>query len=112
MPRVAALLFLSLLVAAPAAAQREHVVRTGQTLASVARRYHVDVWDLALASGIQPGGARVDPGDGCTTPGQLDRQPPAPAADVEDRRGTVERGQDLGEARRASVGHCTFTPPM
>ena len=42
------------LVAAPAEAQREHVVRSGQTLASVARQYHVDMWDLALASGITP----------------------------------------------------------
>jgi uncharacterized protein YcbK (DUF882 family) len=35
-------------------AQREHVVRSGQTLASIARRYHVDVWDLALASDLRP----------------------------------------------------------
>jgi uncharacterized protein YcbK (DUF882 family)/LysM repeat protein len=67
MLRVAALLLLSLLVASPAAAQREHVVRTGQTLASVARRYHVDVWDLALASGIQPSTV-LRPGHSLTVP--------------------------------------------
>jgi uncharacterized protein YcbK (DUF882 family) len=51
----AALVVLGTLVlAAPASAQREHVVRSGQTMAVIARRYHVDVWDLALASGLRP----------------------------------------------------------
>lgn len=51
----AALALLGALVfAAPASAQREHVVRSGQTMAAIARRYHVDVWDLALASGLRP----------------------------------------------------------
>jgi len=51
----AALVLLGTLVlAAPVSAQREHVVRSGQTMAAIARRYHVDVWDLALASGLRP----------------------------------------------------------
>lgn len=54
---------------APAAAnaQREHVVRAGQTLASIARRYHVDVWDLALASDLRPT-ATLHVGDTLTIP--------------------------------------------
>ena len=55
------------LLASPVAAQREHVVRSGQTLASVARHYHVDVWDLALASGIQPT-TMLRPGHTLTVP--------------------------------------------
>lgn len=43
------------LVAPPLArAQRQHTVRSGQSLATIARRHHVDVWDLALASGLRP----------------------------------------------------------
>ncbi len=38
-----------------AAAQRSHTVRAGQTLSSIARRYHVDAFDLAAASDMRPG---------------------------------------------------------
>lgn len=64
------LLSVATLVLVPtswALAQREHVVRSGQTLASIARRYHVDVWDLALASDRRPG-ATLRPGDTLTIP--------------------------------------------
>lgn len=50
----ALLLFGTWVLPASASAQREHVVRSGQTMAAIARRYHVDVWDLALASGLRP----------------------------------------------------------
>ncbi|MGE0790782.1 MAG: LysM peptidoglycan-binding domain-containing protein [Sandaracinaceae bacterium] len=40
--------------AATASAQRQHTVRSGQSLSRIARRYHVDVWDLALANRIRP----------------------------------------------------------
>lgn len=50
-----------------ASAQREHVVRPGQTLATIARRYHVDVWDLALASDLRPG-ATLHVGQTLTVP--------------------------------------------
>lgn len=49
-----AALALVLLLPAGAAAQRQHTVRAGQSLSHIARRYHVDVWDLALASGLRP----------------------------------------------------------
>ncbi len=55
------------LTASLASAQREHVVRAGQTLAAVARRYHVDVWDLALASDLRPT-ATLRPGHTLTVP--------------------------------------------
>lgn len=61
------LVLASIAMASPAAAQREHIVRTGQTLAAVARRYHVDVWDLAMASGIQPT-STLRPGHTLTVP--------------------------------------------
>jgi len=41
-------------LSAPAAAQRAHEVGSGDTMSALARRYRVDVWDLALANGMQP----------------------------------------------------------
>lgn len=63
---------------APASAQRQHTVRSGQSLARIARRHHVTVWDLALAnrlrpnSGIRPGQVLTVPPRGVTyvRPGQ------------------------------------------
>lgn len=40
--------------AAPAAAQRQHTVRAGQSLALIARRHSVSVWDLAQANRMRP----------------------------------------------------------
>lgn len=45
-----------LAAAPPAAAQRVHQVAPGQTLSSLARRYKVAVWDLALENEMRPGG--------------------------------------------------------
>jgi uncharacterized protein YcbK (DUF882 family) len=39
-----------------AAAQRVHEVEPGQTLAALARRYRVELWDLALANDLSPDG--------------------------------------------------------
>jgi uncharacterized protein YcbK (DUF882 family) len=39
-----------------AAAQRAHEVEPGQTLAALARRYRVELWDLALANDLSPDG--------------------------------------------------------
>jgi len=38
----------------PAAAQRSHRVRRGESFARIARRYHVSLWDLALANHSRP----------------------------------------------------------
>ncbi|MEQ8455582.1 MAG: LysM peptidoglycan-binding domain-containing protein [Sandaracinaceae bacterium] len=47
-----ALALAALAASAPgrAEAQRTHTVRSGQSLSRIARRYRVDVWDLALAN--------------------------------------------------------------
>lgn len=37
-----------------AAAQRAHEVKPGQTFSAIARRYKVDIWDLALENRMQP----------------------------------------------------------
>lgn len=47
--------------AVPAEAQRTHTVRAGQSMSRIARRYHVDVWDLALANRMLPS-AMLRPG--------------------------------------------------
>src|SRR5687768_10738087 len=52
---------------AAAEAQRHHTVRPGQSLARIARRYQVDVWDLALASDLQPS-ATLRPGQTLVMP--------------------------------------------
>src|SRR5690349_13799917 len=52
---------------APAAAQRLHTVQAGQSLARIARRHQVDVWDLALASGLRPD-ATLRPGQTLVLP--------------------------------------------
>lgn len=44
---------LACLIAVPALA-RQHQVRPGQSMSRIARRYHVDVWDLALANRMRP----------------------------------------------------------
>jgi uncharacterized protein YcbK (DUF882 family) len=51
------LLFVLCLLGAPgsrARAQRSHEVKAGQTFAAIARRYQVNVWDLALENGLEP----------------------------------------------------------
>ena len=53
--RVLLVLSVLCLFAPHAAAQRSHTVRAGQTLSSIARRYHVDAFDLAAASDVRPG---------------------------------------------------------
>ncbi len=60
---LAALLLLAgcLLASAPAAAQRTHTVRAGQSMSLIARRYRVSVWNLALANRLQPS-ATLRPG--------------------------------------------------
>lgn len=60
MRRWATLLFVvasvavSLTAPSSAEAQRHHTVRSGQSMSRIARRYHVDVWDLALANRMRP----------------------------------------------------------
>ncbi len=62
MRRIAAYLLLWwLLLGGVAAAQATHVVRAGQSLARIARRYHVTVADLAAANQLSPSAA-VRPG--------------------------------------------------
>lgn len=66
---LAVLVALVVLGAAPpsAAAQRQHTVRAGESMAQIARRHRVDVWDLALASGLRPE-ATLRPGRTLTVP--------------------------------------------
>lgn len=51
---VLALALQSLLPPGAARADRLHTVRQGQTLSRIAKRYHIAVWDLAMANGITP----------------------------------------------------------
>lgn len=64
---VAALLVVS--TWAPRAAAQQHTVRAGQSLAVIARRYRVRVWDLALANDRRPN-SLLRPGDVLTIPPQ------------------------------------------
>ena len=59
-------LALCLATALPAAAEREHRVRPGQTLAAIARRYRVNVADLRAANRLRS--ARLRPGQTLTIP--------------------------------------------
>ncbi len=72
--------------AVPAEAQRQHSVREGQSLSRIARRYHVDLWDLALANRMRPE-QRLRPGDVLTIP--------------ENGVAYVRPGQTLGQIARA-----------
>lgn len=64
---VAALLLTLSVGSAPRAIAQQHTVRAGQSLAVIARRHRVRVWDLALANDIRPE-ARLSPGDVLTIP--------------------------------------------
>jgi uncharacterized protein YcbK (DUF882 family)/LysM repeat protein len=83
---IAALLLTLSAWSAPSAMAQQHTVRAGQSLALIARRHHVSVWDLALANEIRPD-SRLQPGD-------VLRVPP---------RGVtfVQPGQTLSEIARA-----------
>lgn len=75
-------------LAGPALADREHTVRSGQTLAQIARRYRVDVRDVQAANRMR--NARIRPGQVLSIPS----------------RGVyyVRRGETLSHvARRADV---------
>ena len=90
---LAALLALFLLEAGAASvaqAQRAHTVRAGQSLSRIARRYRVDVWDLALANRMRP--------DGTLRPGQTLTVPPPGVT-------YVRPGQTLSHVARAH--HCS-----
>ncbi len=65
----ALLIGAGLLWSAPVAAQRTHTVRAGQSMSRIARRYHVAVWDLALANRLQPS-ATLRPGQTLDVPPQ------------------------------------------
>ncbi|MCA9604260.1 MAG: LysM peptidoglycan-binding domain-containing protein [Myxococcales bacterium] len=65
----ALLLGAGLLVSLPASAQRSHTVRAGQSMSRIARRYHVSVWDLALANQLRPT-ATLRPGQTLDVPPQ------------------------------------------
>lgn len=54
-------------VASVASAQRHHTVRSGQSLSRIARRYGVDVWDLAMANRMRPSDT-LRPGQSLTVP--------------------------------------------
>ncbi len=72
LPRILAVALLIALAPASASAQRHHTVRPGQSLARIARHYHVSVSDLALANRMQqshvlrPGEMLTVPPDGVT----------------------------------------------
>jgi uncharacterized protein YcbK (DUF882 family)/LysM repeat protein len=50
-----------------ASAQRHHTVRPGQSLSRIARRYRVEVWDLAMANRMRPSDT-LRPGQTLTVP--------------------------------------------
>ena len=60
-------LMLGLGAPASVQAQRSHTVRAGQSMSRIARRYHVNVWDLALANRMRPS-ATLRPGQELTVP--------------------------------------------
>ncbi len=51
---VAALVWVSLVSTPALAAERQHTVQGGQTMASIAQRYGVTVWSLAAANSLKP----------------------------------------------------------
>ena len=51
--RAAAVVFLALLLHAPALAQRKHTVQAGQTLGVIAKRYRVSITNLAAANRLK-----------------------------------------------------------
>ena len=61
-----AFVFAFALDAAPALAERSHTVRSGQTLAAIARRYRVSVADLRAANRLRS--PRLRPGQSLTIP--------------------------------------------
>lgn len=67
MPLFLVVLCIASLVASPAAAQRHHTVRAGQSMSRIARRYRIDVWDLALANRMRPS-QMLRPGQILTVP--------------------------------------------
>ncbi|MBX3274539.1 MAG: LysM peptidoglycan-binding domain-containing protein [Sandaracinaceae bacterium] len=71
LPRLLAAVFAAslLFASAPAAAQRSHVVRPGQSLSRIARQHRVGVWDLAHANRLEPT-ATLRPGQTLTIPPQ------------------------------------------
>lgn len=89
--RTAALATVVLLsVAGAASAQQTHTVRSGQSLARIASRYHVRVGDLAAANGLSA--------DAAVRPGQELRIPEQGVA-------YVRSGQTLSEIAREA--HCS-----
>ncbi|MCB9599839.1 MAG: LysM peptidoglycan-binding domain-containing protein [Sandaracinus sp.] len=64
-----ALCGLLLLLASPSSAERVHTVRQGQTLAQIARRYRVEVDDLAAANRLRRT-STLRPGQELTVPSQ------------------------------------------
>lgn len=113
-----------------AAAQREHRVRSGESLARIARRHHVSVEDLAAANRIRNG--RIRPGDVLTVPprgvtyvrsgqtlGEIAREHDATVAELQRlnprlRRGTLRAGERLilpSYQAEASTSERTYDPP-
>lgn len=82
---VLATLLTTALAPSLASAQQVHVVRSGQSLARIAQRYHVRVSDLAAANGLSTGAS--------LRPGQELRVPEAGVA-------YVQRGQTLSDIAR------------
>ena len=64
---IAGALCLLLVLVGEAAAERQHTVRSGQTLARIARRYRVSLWDLQAANRIRRNG-RIRAGQVLTIP--------------------------------------------
>src|SRR5688500_6529282 len=64
---VAASLLALIAWSAPEAMAQQHTVRAGQSLAVIARRHRVRVWDLALANEMRPD-STLQPGDVLTIP--------------------------------------------
>lgn len=114
-----------------AAAQRAHTVRSGESLARIARRHHVSVNDLAAANRLRPDG-RIRPGEVLTVPpqgvtyvqpgqtlGEIAREHDATVAELQRlnprlRRGGLRAGDRLilpSYRADESAGERTYDPP-
>jgi LysM repeat protein len=96
-------LLAGLLLVAPRAEAKDHVVASGQTLARIAKRYNVTLDELCSANGLKKG-ERLHPGTRLVIPSKDD---PAPSLDRESSRESAressrESAKDLRDAAEPS----------
>lgn len=101
-------LFGYLLLGAPAAHAKEHVVAEGQTLGKIAKRYQISIAELCEANGItrrekiKPGQRLVIPGTDASTPAKAERPPEAQRDGGAPREAAARKEQE--DPRDRSLG--------